>query len=49
MKACFNSWSFADASNLSAVSQLSLSQLKARMMSPTMEMMTRGPGIFKSK
>jgi hypothetical protein len=48
-KACFNSWSSADASNLSAVSQLSLSQSKTCLTSPLMEMMPRDPGIFKTK
>jgi hypothetical protein len=46
---CFNSWSYADAVSLSAVSQLSLSQSKARLMSPLMEMTPHGPGIFKTK
>jgi hypothetical protein len=48
-KACFSSWSSADASNLSAVSQLSLSQLKAHLTSPLMEMTPHGPGIFKTR
>jgi hypothetical protein len=33
VKACFNSWSSVDAVSLSAVSQLSLSQSKARLTS----------------
>jgi hypothetical protein len=48
-KACFNSWSFVNAMSLSAVSQLSLSQSKARLTSPLMEMTPCGPGIFKTK
>jgi hypothetical protein len=47
--ACFNSQSSADAGNLLAVSQLSLSQSKARLMSPLIEMMPHDPGIFKIK
>jgi hypothetical protein len=48
-KACFNLWSSTDASNLSTVSQLSLSQSKAHLTSPLMEMMPRGPGILKTR
>jgi hypothetical protein len=48
-KACFSSWSSVDVIILSVVSQLSLSQSKACLMSPLMEMMSRGPGIFKTK
>jgi hypothetical protein len=48
-KACFNYWSSTDAVSLSVVSQLSLSQSKAHLMSPLMEMTPRGPGIFKAK
>jgi hypothetical protein len=48
-KACFNSWSFADAVSLLAISQLSLSQSNAHLMSPLIEMMTCGPVIFKTK
>jgi hypothetical protein len=47
-KACFNSWCSMDASNLSAISELSLLQSKARMMPPQMEMMPHDPGIFKT-
>jgi hypothetical protein len=48
-KACFNSCSSVDTVSLSAISQLSLLQSKARLMSPLMEMTPRGPGIFKTK
>jgi hypothetical protein len=48
-KACFNSWSSADDSSMSAVSLLSLLQSKASLMSPLMEMMPCGPHIFKNK
>jgi hypothetical protein len=46
-KACFNSWSFVDA--VSAVSQLFLSQSKARLTSSLIAMMPRSPSIFKTK
>jgi hypothetical protein len=39
----------ADAISLSALSQLSLSQSKARLTSTLMEMTPHGPGIFKTK
>jgi hypothetical protein len=48
-KACFSSWSSMDAVSLLVVSQLSLSQSKARLTSPLMEMMPHGPSIFKTK
>jgi hypothetical protein len=48
-KACFNSWSSVNASNLSAVSQLYLSQSNTRLMSPLREMTLRGPDIFKTR
>jgi hypothetical protein len=48
-KAYFKSLSSADVVSLSTVSQLSLSQLKARLMPPLMEMTPRVRGIFKSK
>jgi hypothetical protein len=48
-KAYFNSWSSWDSMSLSAVSQLSLSQLKAHLTSPLMETTPCGPGIFKTK
>jgi hypothetical protein len=48
-KACFKSQSFANAMSLLAVSQHSLSQSKARLTSPLMEMTPRGPAIFKTK
>jgi hypothetical protein len=48
-KACFNSWSSIGVVSLSAVLQLSLSQSKACLMSPLMEMMPCGPGIFNNK
>jgi hypothetical protein len=49
VKACFSSWSSVDVIILSVVLQLSLSQSKACLTSPLMEMMSRGPGIFKTK
>jgi hypothetical protein len=48
-KVYFNSWSSIDAVSLLVVSQLSLSQSKACLASPLMEMMPRGLGIFKTK
>jgi hypothetical protein len=48
-KAYFKSWSSTDAVSLSVVSQLSLSQSKAHLTSPLMEMTPRSPGIFKTK
>jgi hypothetical protein len=48
-KAWFSSWSSAEVISLSAVSQFSLSQSKARLTSPLIEMMPRGPDIFKTK
>jgi hypothetical protein len=48
-KACFNSWSYAGAIILSAVLQLFLSQSKARLTSPLMEMTPCSLGIFKTK
>jgi hypothetical protein len=48
-KACFNSWSSADAISLSAISQLSLSQSKVCFTSPLMEITPHIPGIFKTK
>jgi hypothetical protein len=48
-KACFNSWSSVGAISLSAVSQLPLSQSKALLTSPLMEMTPHDPGIFKNK
>jgi hypothetical protein len=48
-KACFNSWSSMDANSQQAVSQLSLSQSKARLTYPLMEMTPRGLSIFKTK
>jgi hypothetical protein len=48
-KACFNSWSSTDAVSLSTVSQLSLTQSKAYLMSPLMEITPRGPGSLKTK
>jgi hypothetical protein len=48
-KACFRSWSYADASNLLVVSLLFLSQSKARLMCPLRKMTPRGPGIFKTR
>jgi hypothetical protein len=48
-KAYFSSWSSTDAISLLLVSQLSLSQSKARLTSPLMEMMPRSLGIFKTK
>jgi hypothetical protein len=47
-KACFKSLSSVDAVSLSTISQLSLSQLKARLTSPLMEMTRCVPGIFKT-
>jgi hypothetical protein len=44
-----NSWSSVDAINLSVVSQLSLSQSKACLTSPLMEMTPRSPSIFNTK
>jgi hypothetical protein len=44
-KAYFSS---TETISLSAISQLSISQTKARLMSPLMEMIQRGPGIFKT-
>jgi hypothetical protein len=48
-KACFSSLISANANSLSAVSLLFLSQSKARLMSPLMEMTPHGPSIFKTK
>jgi hypothetical protein len=48
-KACFKSWSSADAVSLSAISQISLSQSKDRLTSPLMELTPCSPGIFKTK
>jgi hypothetical protein len=48
-KACFNSWSSMDAVSLSGILHPSLSQSKARLMSPLMEMTPHGPGRFKTK
>jgi hypothetical protein len=47
--ACFNSWSSIDVVSLSVVSQLSLSQSKARLMSPLMATTPRDPSIFKTR
>jgi hypothetical protein len=48
-KACFNSWSSVDAVSQLIVSELSLSQSKARLISPLMEMTPREAGIFTTK
>jgi hypothetical protein len=48
-KAFFNSWSSVDAVSQLIVSELSLSQSKARLISPLMEMTPREAGIFTTK
>jgi hypothetical protein len=46
MAACFNSWNSTGVVSLSAISQLSLSQSKAHLMSPQMEITPHNPGIM---